>query len=226
MKLLIADDHTLFRDTLGQYVRRADKTARLKCVASYDDAYEEVKSGEVYDLVLLDLFMPGMNGMEGLHSLKSEYPELKVALMSGMAEESDVKKAMDLGASAYFPKTMSGKSILSAIQLVLSGERFIPLDHESNDIMPSYFADEKIRSVKSDEDIQAEMENINLTPREKDVLVFLADGASNKEIARALDLQVVTIKLHVRGICQKLEAKNRTQAALRARELGLLSKAS
>ena len=107
----------------------------------------------------------------------------------------------------------------------------MPLDAKSGSLMSSYYDDRKRVSAPSvpargDSEVKEEggisARNVNLTPRETEVLSHLAYGASNKEIARELDLQVVTVKLHVRGICRKLDAKNRTQAALRARELGLV----
>lgn len=218
MKLLIADDHTLFRDALVQYVERADPAAEVTVAKDFREAYAALKEDADRDLVLLDLRMPHMNGMEGFRRVREEFPQVKLALMSGVAEEHDVKTAMNLGAAGYFPKTLSGKALLRAIQLVLSGERFIPLDSETNAIMPSHHPD-----VEREKIIYQNNQPVTLTPRETQVLAFLARGVSNKEIARELELQVVTVKLHVRGICRKLDAKNRTQAALRARELGIVT---
>ncbi|MDH5723810.1 MAG: LuxR C-terminal-related transcriptional regulator, partial [Alphaproteobacteria bacterium] len=95
----------------------------------------------------------------------------------------------------------------------------VPEDDKTGSVMPSYYEDAngKTGIQSNGQDIS----DFSLTPRETDVLHYLVDGASNKDIARALDLQVVTVKLHVRGICRKLDAKNRTQAALKAQELGL-----
>ena len=215
MKLLLADDHTLFRDALLQYIERADPVAEVLLAKDLPEAFEILKESPRQDLILLDLRMPGMHGLEGFKSVRENYPDTPVALMSGVAEPKDIEAAIDLGAAGYFPKTLSGKALLKAIQLVITGERFIPIDHDTNKIMLSYFDDnsESCSIIKADK--------INLTPREQDVLSYLQEGASNKEIANALNVQVVTIKLHVRGICRKLQAKNRTQAALKAQELGL-----
>lgn len=233
LKLLIADDHTLFRDTLVEYILRSDLGAEISIAEGFDQAMALLEHDPEKDLVLLDLKMPGMN-MEGFTKLHEKYPDILVALMSGVAEEADVRDAFERGAAGYFPKTMSGKSMVQAIKLVMTGERFLPLDHNSNSIMPSYFSDpESERKISGFEPMYSGMKEAQdnysvhngadkLTPREKDVLQYLAQGSSNKEIANGLDLQVVTVKLHVRGICRKLNAKNRTQAALMAREYGLL----
>ncbi|MCK6419161.1 MAG: response regulator transcription factor [Alphaproteobacteria bacterium] len=235
MRLLLADDHTLFRDALVQYIERAEPEAQVLTARDFHEALEMLREKSDQDLILLDLRMPGMNGMEGFKKIRAAYPKLPVALMSGVAEREDVQAAMDAGAVAYFPKTLSGKALLKAIQLVLAGEKFVPLDSKSNTIMPSYYAGSMDKQVTLPGHLQARKEpaqvgsgygnedNILLTRREREVLSHLARGASNKEIANILGLQVVTVKLHVRGLCRKLDVKNRTQAALRARELGLAS---
>lgn len=228
MKLLIADDHTLFRDALVQYIKRGSPECELIVAKDFHDAYAILQKDAAYDLVILDLRMPGMNGMGGFEKLHDEFSHLKVALMSGVAEADDVKAAMDLGACAYFPKTLSGKALVQAIQNVLNGEQFIPIQKGTGKILPSYYADEKRANFnygglsETQEEI-SQGNNYKLTPRETEVLSYLAKGDSNKEIANALGLQVVTVKLHVRGICRKLDANNRTQAALKATKLGLVS---
>ena len=230
MHLLIADDHTLFRDAMSQYLTRSNPDAEISTVKNLDEAIKYLEDHDsVPDLVLLDLNMPGMNGLEGFKKLRDTYPDASVALLSGVAEISDVQNAMDMGAVGYFPKTLSGRAMLKAIELVLSGEKFIPVDHATNGLMPSYFSDSNKGSPTAPLPIHTksprkEPDGIGLTPREQEVLEHLGQGLSNKEIARELDLQEVTIKLHVRGICRKLEVNNRTQAALKGYELGLIKK--
>lgn len=231
MHLLIADDHTMFRDAMSQYLTRSNPEANIITTKNLDEAFQYMKGTEIRpDLVLLDLNMPGMNGLDGFRQFRETYPDVSVALLSGVAEIGDVQEAMDMGAIGYFPKTLSGRAMLKAIELVLSGEKFIPVDHATNGLMPSYFSDANrgiptaplpmhTRAPKA-----APKAEVNLTPREEEVLELLGRGMSNKDIARELDLQEVTIKLHIRGICRKLGAANRTQAALKAYELGLVKK--
>ncbi len=224
MKLLVADDHTLFRDALLQYIKRAEPDAEILLASDLQGALSYLEAGEIPNLILLDYKMPGMNGLKGLEKLRKSYPDIKVVLMSGIVELPEIQQAIDIGISGYFPKTMSGKAFIKAIQLVITGEKFFSFDSEAHSLMPSYYADEagvKVGTVKksatvTDQDLKAKIES--LSAREKEVLSYLVNGDANKEIAARLDLQVVTVKLHVRGICRKLGAKNRTQAALIAQE--------
>lgn len=124
MKILLADDHTLFRDALIQYLERAEPDMRITLAKDYNEAEKILQRDAFFSLVILDLRMPGMNGLKGLEAVRNNHPELRVALMSGVAEPEDVQAAIEMGAVGYFPKTLSGKALLQAIQLVLSGEQF------------------------------------------------------------------------------------------------------
>lgn len=219
IKLLIADDHTLFKEALVQYIERAEPDMEAVVAGDFHGVMQAIEEGEEPDLVLLDLRMPGMNGLQGIEKLHEKHPDILVALMSGVAEKKDIQQALEIGVCGYFPKTMSGRAMMQAIKDVLAGKPYIPKDHNTDEFLPSYYGNEDNKTLP-------DSANIDLTPREMEVLSFLLEGAANKEIARALDLQVVTVKLHVRGICKKLGAKNRTQAALIARELCLVKKAA
>lgn len=231
MKLLLADDHTLFRDALVQYIERAYEGASVTLAENFYQAFDHLKASQDYDLVLLDLRMPGMQGLSGFEQIQKNFPGLKLVLMSGVAEAKDVDEAIKLGAVGYFPKTLSGKALINAIKRVMAGEVFVPMKDLSDDPLPAYYDDSLKNKGGSDGMKDNEQDSYKgnvykLTPRERDVLEYLITGSSNKEIAQALGLQVVTVKLHVRGICQKLDAKNRTQAALIAQENGIVEKAS
>ena len=224
MKLLIADDHTLFRDALMQYVSRAEPDAEVVLAQDFYETAEVLKSDSEFNLVILDLRMPSMNGMDGVKLLRKNYPKISIGIMSGVAETEDIQEALEIGVVGYFPKTLSGKALIRAIQTVVHGNTFIPYEKSSRHIQPAYYDDgfrkqqAVVDGINDMTQERMDMTDFNLTPRERDVLFYLVTGQSNKEIANALSLQVVTVKLHVRGICKKLGAKNRTQAALIARE--------
>ena len=200
MRILIADDHDLVRDTLAMFLE-AEGIAEVVTVDSLDTAIAATSQTGSFDLVLLDFNMPGMDGLSGLAKMKEANGDRPVAILSGMATPQVAKDAIAAGASGFVPKTLGAKSMVSAIRFMAAGETFVPYEFMQ----------------------QAEAKTVaNLTERETEVLRGLCAGKSNKEIARDLDLQEVTIKLHVKTLCRKLEAKNRTQAAMIARDRKLV----
>jgi len=204
MRVLLADDHTLVRDALTSYIERWEPGAVVLGADSLPAALALADQAGGLDLVILDLKMPGMDGLHGLKRMRDRMPDIPVVLMSGGASQDEVRGALELGAKGFLPKTLTGPALVSAIRLIMAGERFVPYDALDG-------AGREAESAVPDG-------MVPLTQREREVLGFLEKGWSNKEIARALALQEVTIKLHIRGICRKLGARNRTQAALRAQE--------
>lgn len=222
MRILLADDHNLFRDALREYIERSEPDADVFVARDIESTLQIIGDEGDLDLVVLDLRMPGVAGLEGFDEIHKKHPDQKIAVMSGAASKGEIQDCMDRGAVGFFPKTLSGKALLGAIRLVISGEPFLPVGF-------SGAPEDAYGLPGGGEDGAGEdggapktnPEEFNLTRRETEVLSFLTQGASNKEIARELDLQEVTVKLHVRGVCRKLGAKNRTQAALKAQELGI-----
>jgi two-component system nitrate/nitrite response regulator NarL len=214
MKLLFADDHALFLDAMQGYIKTIAPSTQVECVCDIQSALDFLKKDRDFDAILLDYRMPGMNNQDcdlfGLQKIREQCPNTPIILMSGIAEREQIRQAIILGAQGYLPKTLSGREMMQGIQNVINGKRYVPLDSKTHLPLPSYRIGNRKNRLGGD-----------LTPREREVLDFLVLGQSNKEIARGLDVQVVTVKLHVRSICRKLNANNRTQAALAAREYGL-----
>ena len=200
--ILIADDHDLVRDTLAAFLARLDGF-NIESAANLDECLQKMEGMLSFDLAILDYHMPGMNELQGLQKAISRYPATKFALMSGVAKPDVAREAMNMGACGYFPKSLSADTLKNAVQFVLAGERYFPFD-----LAQKAEADEQQRTF------------YGLTGREIETLRGLCKGQSNKEIARLLDLQEVTVKLHVKNILTKLGVKNRTQAALRAQNDG------
>jgi two-component system, NarL family, nitrate/nitrite response regulator NarL len=200
MKILLADDHDLVRDTLAAFLE-TEPDLGVSTVANLGDALALVGQQGGFELVLLDYTMPGMDGLKGLSQMLSANQGKPVAILSGTADRTVAEQAIKAGAAGFVPKTLAAKSIVSAVKFMASGEVFAPFGFMHRDEVDGSTA---------------------ITRRERDVLVGLTAGKSNKEIAIDLDLQEVTIKLHVKTLCRKLGAKNRTHAAMIARDRRLL----
>lgn len=200
MHILLADDHDMVRDTLTLFLK-SEGIGEVTSVRNFEEALAAATSGEPYDLILLDYSMPGMNGLEGVERMRAEAGQIPVAILSGTAPPSVAHAAIDAGAAGFLPKTMGAKSMASAIRFMAMGETYVPVEFLQQN---------------------AQRRVADLTERETEVLRGICDGKSNKEIARDLELQEVTIKLHVKTLCRKLDARNRTQAAMIARDRQLV----
>lgn len=196
MRILVADDHDLVRDTIAAFLNGSD-IVEVLTVATLDEALDETSRSGAFDLVLLDYKMPGMNGLDGLSKMKEANDGKPVALMSGSASREVADAALKAGAQGFIPKTLAARTLLTAARFMASGEIYAPVD---------------FMQAKPEEGAGP------LTKRETDVLRGICEGKSNKEIARDYGLQEVTIKLHVKTLSRKLNARNRTHAAMIARD--------
>jgi len=203
MRVLIADDHDLVRDTIAAFLEKdgAFTVITVSCCAAAADA---IRQHGPFDLVLLDYSMPGMNGLWGLTTAIDLADGRPVAIISGIANRDVAQDALAAGAAGFLPKTLPATSLVHAVRFMAAGEQYAP-----------------IHFMTAEEDRASHPLAEKLTEREMQVLSGLCRGLSNKEIARELDLQEVTIKLHVRTLCRKIDAKNRTQAAMIAKEAEL-----
>lgn len=199
MRIILADDHVMIREGLRPFVERIAAGTKVLEAGSFPEVVELLKAGAV-DLVILDLKMPGMNGFQGLVTLRREYPAVRCVMLSAMADREHVLEAIRLGADGFIPKHLSGAAMVSALQLVLSGERFIPamLVDGSN-------------AVGGADQTAGELIG-RLTPRERDILRLLREGHPNKVIANRLDVSEVTVKSHLGNVFRKLGVQNRLQA--------------
>lgn len=202
-RLILADDHDLVRETIAAYLRAAGGF-EVAVAESFEAAMALVPGpgpGHA-DLVLLDFSMPGMEALDGLTRMRAR-AGCPVAILSGTAPPDVARRALRAGAAGFLPKTLAPQALIAAVRQMLAGETYMPCDF-----------------LRSDVDAAAQS-RLGLTARERQVLRGVAEGKSNKEIARDLEIQEVTVKLHLKSVSRKLGAKNRTQAAMMARDLGL-----
>ena len=199
MRIVLADDHVMIREGLRPFVERIAAGTEVLEAGSLPEVVELLKAGPV-DLVILDLKMPGMNGFQGLVTLRRDFPAIRCVMLSAMADREHVLEAIRLGADGFIPKQLSGAAMVSALQLVMSGERFIPamlVDGGNGANGGDASAGDLIG---------------RLTPRERDILRLLREGHPNKVIANRLDVSEVTVKSHLGNVFRKLGVQNRLQA--------------
>ncbi|MBI5451503.1 MAG: response regulator transcription factor [Gammaproteobacteria bacterium] len=205
--ILIAEDHPLVR-------------AGVKNLLNDYTVYEASCGTEVQglltdhpdiDLVLLDLVLPDVNGLDLLKQISHDHPELPIIILSAYDDSELMRRCLDAGASGFIPKSSSHEVILNAVKLVLSGGVFIPpemLRNTNNHMTPT-----RLLGIGK-----------TLTERQIEVLRCIAAGKSNRDIAQALVVSENTIKVHVAHILKSLDASNRTEAVVNAQKLGLVSK--
>jgi len=209
MKLIIADDHELVRDALATLIEKDEPAATVLQACDFDAAMKLANEHDDIDLILLDVHMPGMKDMASVKVMRQAHKDIPVVLVSGHVQRGDVNRGFELGASGFVPKTMSGKALVSVLHLIRTGARYVP------ELVLDGAADPAEKTESGDHDLSA---------REMDVLVQLVKGLSNKVIARNLNIEPTTVKLHLRSLFKKLEVGNRTEAALVARDNGLVSR--
>ena len=206
MNIVIADPHLLCREAIESFIRHADQELHVSGAGDYAGMMD-ILNGQGADILLLDPHLPGLPMIDDYSEIADAYPAMRLGLIIDDIE--DVKEMPDNNMQGMFPKTLSSKAFLQGIYQILAGEKFVPDQKAMIALMSG-----------ADNTPRKSTDFYHLTAREKEVISFLVKGATNKDIARALDLQIVTVKLHVRGVCRKLQAKNRTQAALIAIENG------
>lgn len=207
-RAIIADDHPLFRAALHQALRES-LGDNIEQVASFDELAASLQQNPLVELVFLDLNMPGNQGLTGLTSLRNQYPDILVVVVSANEQLSVIRRALDFGASAYIPKSVPLESLTNAVQQVLTGETWVPPE----------IADELAHSDANPDQQAFAAQLEQLTPQQFKVLQCIADGLLNKQIAYQLNVQETTIKQHVSAILRKLGVYNRTQAGIMFRQM-------
>jgi len=213
MKILVVDDHEVVREGLAALLKQSSNDTSVLQAKDGNEALNIAQDHHDIDAVLLDLSMAGLSGMPALVEFGKQHPDLPVIVLSSSEDPEDVRRALASGALGYVPKSASPKTLLSALQLVLQGNVYVPplmLDETATAI-----------STKSVSEHPSGGGH-RLTERQTDVLKLLSTGLSNKEIALKLGLSEKTVKVHVTGIFKALNVVNRMQAASAARQENLI----
>ncbi len=208
-RILIADDHPLFREALKQALAGGLPGAVIGQAGSLDQVRQHLGEDDNCDLVLLDLKMPGAQGLSGLVYLRAQYPNIPVVVVSASDDQAIVQKALDLGAAGFIPKSAGSEAIVAAVNTVLAGGVWAPPGH----------AEDQARD-KTMDGLMRRM--ASLTAQQIRVLMMLRAGLLNKQIAYELDVSEATVKAHVSAILQKLNVASRTQAVIAAGKLDVV----
>jgi DNA-binding NarL/FixJ family response regulator len=213
MKLLIVDDHPLFREGLRTVLDALGADVQVTEARDFGEALSALHPGADFDLILLDLRIPGMEDSAGIKRLRDRAPDVPVVVVSALEDRRVVAEAFQHGAIGYIPKTSNSEVMINALKLVLAGGKYLP------PIMAGAY-DTGLGTHSADGAKTSDMPR--LTRRQRDVLALIGHGKSNKEIADTLGLAEGTVKIHVTAILKALKASNRTQAAIAAANMGLV----
>ncbi len=210
MKILIVDDHPVFRDGFATLLQHAGGDTIVHQAGSVSEGLELVGRHTDLDVLVLDLFMPTIGGFPAIVEFGRARGDLPIIVLSSSEDPKDVRRALSLGALGYVPKSASPQALLSAIQLVMNGDIYVP---------PLILAEtcSGLTSVAGHADLSEV-----LTRRQIDVLCLVAQGLPNKTIASKLELSEKTVKAHITSIFRVLNVVNRTQAASAGRAAGLI----
>ncbi|NQY89086.1 MAG: response regulator transcription factor [Colwellia sp.] len=209
-KVVIADDHPLFRTALKQAVVDCMPEASIKEASSFSDLLTVIDSSPELEIIFLDLHMPGNDGFTGLTQLQNNHADLIVIMVSSDENPEIMQKAINFGAAAFIPKSVDLATIAKAINTVLAGDIWLPVNMPINN-------DAKL----AQEHKKLAQQLAQLTPQQYTVLSLVADGQLNKQIAGILEIKENTVKKHVSAILLQLGVYNRTQAGLVYQQLML-----
>jgi DNA-binding NarL/FixJ family response regulator len=207
-QVLIIDDHPLFREALSAALSLCYPTTRAREVSTIEEAISVLDADRDYDIALLDLNMPGVQGFQGLLTLRTLHPRLPVLVVSGLENEQIIDEAIAYGAAGFLPKSLGREVLAKAIDTVMAGDVYMP-DRLSCSVA-SDSADHKSRIIER---------LLSLTPQQLKVLFMLREGLLNKQIAYELDVGATTVKKHVSEILRKLGVHSRTQAVIEVSKL-------
>lgn len=208
MKILLADDHPLFRAGVKPVLEKLDRHVTIQEAVDYPSAFETMHQAGEVDLVLMDLYMPGMSGIEGIIRFRATFPDAPLVVLSASEQREDIQQLLAAGALGYITKSSPSDIILKALRQVLAGGVYAPPD-----LFPPQEDGSPATPVSS--------RYPSLSYRQIQVLRELAKGQSNKQIGYALDVTEGTVKLHLAQIFKILKVNNRTEAVLVAQKMGL-----
>ena len=213
LKLLVVEDHALVREGLVRLLGQMEEGATVFESADFESALNLLDGEGEYDLVLLDLALPGIDGFAGLDILRRRYPAMPVAVVSAFDDTPTITRVLNLGASGFIPKAFSGEALLAAVREVLAGNIFRPSGQQAARMDDATPVPPSSINIKPEE--------IGLTDRQSQVLALMVRGLSNRDIADQLALSEGTVKIHATAVFKALGVTSRTQALVAVARYGI-----
>lgn len=220
LRVLLADDHALFRDGMRYVLQQLSEQVDILCAGSFAETLNQAETHPDIDLALIDLNMPGSEGVASIRIFHHRFPAIPMVVVSGSEQRAEIECVMEYGAMGFISKMSSGKVMVNALRIVLGGDTYYPsqlLAQTDTEINPS-----GNRQPDNDKTGQ-QTNNYGLTKRQMEALQYLSEGLSNKEIAIKMSLAEGTVKVHVAGAYQVLQVNSRLDAVRKAQKLGLIT---
>lgn len=212
MNILIADDHQLFIDGINFILKKLDTIVNITESTSADQAIDILESGKEFDLILIDLNMPRIDGLSILQRMHARNIWLPLVVISAEEDIHTIKSALDSGALGFIPKAHSGHQMIAALNNILDGEIYIPSDIKNK------IDNLSTRRPPIEASNNKALKKSGITKRQYEVLQLLAKGYSNKQIANNLFLTEHTVKAHISALFISLHVSNRTECVQKARD--------
>lgn len=212
MKVLIAEDHALFREALGNLIKQVDSSVTIIEASKYSEIFSILAQDESFDFIILDLDLPDEHWEEGLFKLREKAPHTRIAVVSASEDCRSMRKSVEAGIVGYIPKSLDPKVLFGAIKIILDGGTYVPINAVS--------CQQENSSKNSPRDTTSA--GRDLTKRQTEVLMLVAEGKSNKQIAFEMGVSEATVKLHINALLRSLGASNRTKAVILAQKKGLI----
>ncbi len=213
MKILIVDDHAVIREAMQDILRQLDADIEVLEAGNCADALDTADRHPDLGLILLDIKLPGMSGLDALSTFRERHPVIPIVVLSGSDSRDDVMRAIDGGAMGFIPKSQPSRVMVNALRLVLAGGVYLPVEILAAPSFPATTPPETGAATTP--------ASLGLTERQSEVLALVIQGKPNKIICRELGLAEGTVKIHVTAILRALGVANRTQAVIAVSRLGL-----
>lgn len=215
MQVLLADDHALFRDGMRYVLQQLSDQVDIICAGNFDETLRQAEVNPGLDLALIDLNMPGSDGVSSIRIFHHHFPEVPLVVVSGSDQRAEIEWVMEYGAMGFISKSSTAKEMVTALRVVLGGDIYLPPQLTEQPVA-------ECNQLENDSPNQ-HLNKQGLTKRQMQTLQYLSEGLSNKEIALKMELAEGTIKVHVAATYQVLQVSSRLDAVRKAQKLGLIT---